>query len=133
MKNLVTKFVTRCNLVLLSVILGNVDKAREILGKLDNIVPGSSYVKLRRANLERRSKEIPNACAIYEEAIAENADTQLLTFYSIKYAKFLSKVRRQVCLRKNLIPPVCFYDRFRQAFHLFFFSYRCFIDCEEFR
>jgi hypothetical protein len=69
-----------------------VDKAREILQKLDSVVPGLSYVKLRQANLERRSKEIPNACAIYEQAIAESTDTQLVSFYSIKYAKFLAKV-----------------------------------------
>jgi hypothetical protein len=73
-----------------------VDKAREILEKLDGVVPGLGYVKLRRANLERRWKEIPNACAIYEQTITENTDTQLVSFYSIKYAKFLTKVGDKV-------------------------------------
>ena len=71
---------------------GNVGKAREILEKLNNLVPGLAYVKLRQANLERRSGESAKACAIYEQAIAESSDTQVMSFYSIKYAKFLTKV-----------------------------------------
>jgi predicted Zn-dependent protease len=86
-----------------------VEKARDILEKLDKAIPGSSYVKLRRANLERRSEEIPNACAIYEQAIAESTDAQLITFYSIKYAKFLSKVRHKVFEKLNNL--FCCYSR----------------------
>ena len=71
---------------------GNVDQAREILEKLDKVVPGLAYVKLRRANLERRSKENDKACTIYEQAIAESSDVQVASFYAIKYARFLSKV-----------------------------------------
>ena len=68
------------------------EKARGILEKLDALVPGLAYVKLRRANLERRSGENDKACAIYEQAITESSDTQVMSYYSIKYAKFLTKV-----------------------------------------
>lgn len=76
--------------------LGNVEKAREILANLDYIVPGLAYVKLRRINIERRSKQISSACSIYESAINESTDTDLVSFYCIKYARFLTKVRQKI-------------------------------------
>ena len=80
-------------LFLLSVFLGNVAKARAILANLDNVVPGLASIKLRRASLERRCKEFASACSIYETAINENSDKDLISFYSIKYARFLAKVQ----------------------------------------
>lgn len=71
---------------------GNVLKARDILANLDNAVPGLVHVKLCRVNFERRCNDFQNACAIYEQAIAECSDTQLISFYSVKYSRFLTKV-----------------------------------------
>ena len=71
---------------------GNVEKAREVMANLDKVVPGLAYVKLQRANLERRWKQVTNASTIYEVAISESNEKDMISFYSIKYARFLAKV-----------------------------------------
>ncbi|XP_028396326.1 pre-mRNA-processing factor 39-like isoform X2 [Dendronephthya gigantea] len=97
---------------------GNVQKAREILEKLDNVLPGLVHIKLCRANLERRSKEIPNASAIYEQAIAESTDMQLISFFSLKYAKFLTKIAQNFDKARDVLKTAVDKDKDNKRLYL---------------
>ncbi|XP_046847919.1 pre-mRNA-processing factor 39-like isoform X2 [Xenia sp. Carnegie-2017] len=97
---------------------GNVLKARDILANLDNAVPGLVHVKLCRVNFERRCNDFQNACAIYEQAIAECSDTQLISFYSVKYSRFLTKITKNYEKAKEVLKAALDKDKDSRRLYL---------------
>ncbi|MBN3289366.1 PRP39 factor, partial [Polypterus senegalus] len=75
---------------------GNRQEARRILENLEQLVPGLAMVRLRRASLERRAGNMEAAESLLREAVQYSQGTPLHAFYSIKLARQLLRVQKNL-------------------------------------
>lgn len=71
----------------------NYPLARRILTSIENNVPGLAMVCMRRISLERRSKNHQAAEELFKTYIDNATSHKTKTFFSIKCARYLQKVR----------------------------------------
>ena len=71
---------------------GNFDGALDTVENLEKILPGLAMVALRKINLLRRMRNFKDVKKEYAGYIEAAKDTSLKSFYSIRYARFLSKI-----------------------------------------
>lgn len=72
---------------------GNHEEALNILKNLEAYVPGLALVAMRRIGMERRKGNFADLETMYNKYIEEADDNQVKSFFAIKYARFLAKVR----------------------------------------
>ena len=63
-----------------------------MLDNIEAVVPGLAMVQCRRIGLRRRQGQFKEAQDLYQKCIDEAEDVAVGSFYSIKYARYLSKV-----------------------------------------
>ena len=86
-------------LPLLTVFLsGNLVEAVKVLDGIESNVSGLAMVALRRISLERRQGNFQQTENLYSAAIAGAKKQDVKSFYTIKYARYLSKVRFCLCI-----------------------------------
>ena len=73
-------------------IVGNPEKARDILSSIDSLVPGLVFIRQRRIGLEVRQKSYGEARQLYDESLASAESAEPRNFYAWRYARFLAKV-----------------------------------------
>ena len=64
-----------------------------MLDNIEAVVQGLAMVQCRRIGLRRRQGHFREAQDLYEKCIDESEDVSVGSFYSIKYARYLSKVK----------------------------------------
>lgn len=75
---------------------GNSDKAVQILGNLDKIVPNVLQVAYKRINIERRRGNMDKCIELYEHYIGTAKNKTLAANLAIKYARFLNKINNNI-------------------------------------
>lgn len=73
--------------------VGNYDLASQILSELDKNVPGLVMVNMRKISLERRKGNTAMAETLFQEYINGASQPEISSFFSIKFARYLLKVR----------------------------------------
>ena len=71
---------------------GNVKLAQQILEQLAQRVPGLAMVDLRAISLHRRQGNFTTVENLYKKHL-ESTNKEVRSFYAIKYARYLTKVR----------------------------------------
>eukprot|EP00061_Rhincodon_typus_P001968 g16275.t1 len=85
----------------------DLEEARRILKSFQMVVPGLAMVLLRRVSLERRCGRLDRAEELLREAIEQHRGTALASFFSIKLARQLLKVQKNmVKARKVLLEAI---------------------------
>lgn len=79
-------------------LIGNLDSACEILEGLDKRLPNTLQVAYRRINLERRRGSLDKVSSLYEGYISSYKNITIASALSIKYARFLCKLRHDQTL-----------------------------------
>lgn len=74
----------------------NIEKASEILEQLDQLHPNLLQVAYFRINLERRRGNFKKCVQLYEQHIAASKNKNITASLSIKYARFLSKMSKDL-------------------------------------
>lgn len=74
-------------------VLGNVNKAADILTTLDKTCPNLVQIAYRRINLERRRGDLDKCAQLYEHYIAATKSKNVSSSFAIKYARFCHKIR----------------------------------------
>ncbi|CAH1793220.1 unnamed protein product [Owenia fusiformis] len=82
---------------------GNPTSAFEVLHNLNKQIPQYSSIALRRIGLERRQGNVEDVEGMFEEYIDNSQNTETATFYRIKYARFLMKVKRDVAKARTVL------------------------------
>lgn len=70
---------------------------------IEKNVPGLAMVCMRRISLERRSKSFETAEQLFKTYIETAVNQKTKIFFSIKYARFLQKVRLKGKIKLVLI------------------------------
>ncbi|ELU07632.1 hypothetical protein CAPTEDRAFT_180947 [Capitella teleta] len=70
---------------------GNIEAAHEILDNLDAQIPGLAVVALRKIGIERRRGNTDDLEGMYNKYVQDTQDKAVKSFFSIKYARFLTK------------------------------------------
>lgn len=73
---------------------GQLDSVRAIFCNLENVLPGVVMVRLRRVNFERRNGNLQEAERLLREAAQNSFPPEIASFYSVKLARLLLKLRR---------------------------------------
>jgi pre-mRNA-processing factor 39 len=73
--------------------LGNHEAAHEILDNLEADSPGLAMVALRKIGLERRRGNTDGLDAMYTKYMDEAKERVVKSFFCIKYARYLAKVK----------------------------------------
>ena len=81
---------------------GDFETAAQVLDNVELIVPGLAMVQCRRIGLRRRQGHFKEAQDLYQKCVDEAEDVSVGSFYSIKYARYLSKVRVTVTFMCSL-------------------------------
>ena len=74
-------------------LLGDFETAAQVLDSVEVMVPGLAMVQCRRIGLRRRQGRFTEAQQLYQKCIDEAEEPSIRSFYSIKFARYLSKVR----------------------------------------
>ncbi|XP_032992272.1 pre-mRNA-processing factor 39-like [Lacerta agilis] len=82
---------------------GEVEEARRILKSFEDCVPGLAMVRLRRVSLERRLGNMEAAEALLMEAIRENEGMPVSSFYSVKLARQVLKVQKNLIKARKIL------------------------------
>ncbi|KAL5009095.1 hypothetical protein ScPMuIL_014676 [Solemya velum] len=72
---------------------GNHDAAWEVLSNLEKSVPGLVMVSMRRISLERRKGNMEDCEQLFKYYIENAGTTEVMTFFCIKYARYLFKIK----------------------------------------
>ena len=72
--------------------VGNYSGAQSILESLDARMPGLAMVHLRLISLQRRQGNFGLAEKLYKKNIDEAKTSDVRSFFSIKFARYMSKV-----------------------------------------
>ncbi|PVD26290.1 hypothetical protein C0Q70_13961 [Pomacea canaliculata] len=90
---------------------GNYKTAQEILSLLDKNVPGLVMVAMRRISLERRQGNHAEAERLFQEYIEKTTSNKSRTFFSIKYTRYLQKVRGDTERARQIIKEAVELDK----------------------
>ncbi|KAJ7307495.1 hypothetical protein JRQ81_009517 [Phrynocephalus forsythii] len=82
---------------------GEAEEARRILKSFEDCVPGLVMVRLRRVSLERRLGNMETAEALLMEAIRENEGMPVSSFYSVKLARLVLKVQKNLAKARKIL------------------------------
>ncbi|XP_063173337.1 pre-mRNA-processing factor 39-like isoform X1 [Candoia aspera] len=82
---------------------GEVEEARRILKTFEDYVPGLVMVRLRRVSLERRLGNMEMAEALLMEAIRDNEGMPISSFYSVKLARQVLKVQKNLIKARKIL------------------------------
>ncbi|XP_026573428.1 pre-mRNA-processing factor 39-like isoform X2 [Pseudonaja textilis] len=82
---------------------GEVEEARRILKTFEDYVPGLVMVRLRRVSLERRLGNMDIAEALLMEAIRDNEGMPISSFYSVKLARQVLKVQKNLAKARKIL------------------------------
>ncbi|XP_007439959.1 pre-mRNA-processing factor 39-like isoform X1 [Python bivittatus] len=82
---------------------GEVEEARRILKTFEDCVPGLVMVRLRRVSLERRLGNMEMAEALLVEAIRDNEGMPISSFYSVKLARQVLKVQKNLIKARKIL------------------------------
>ncbi|XP_058016147.1 pre-mRNA-processing factor 39-like isoform X3 [Ahaetulla prasina] len=82
---------------------GEVEEARRILKTFEDYVPGLVMVRLRRVSLERRLGNMDLAEALLMEAIRDNEGMPISSFYSVKLARQVLKVQKNLAKARKIL------------------------------
>uniref|UniRef100_A0A8C6VN40 Pre-mRNA-processing factor 39 n=1 Tax=Naja naja TaxID=35670 RepID=A0A8C6VN40_NAJNA len=82
---------------------GEVEEARRILKTFEDYVPGLVMVRLRRVSLERRLGNMDMAEALLVEAIRDNEGMPISSFYSVKLARQVLKVQKNLAKARKIL------------------------------
>ncbi|XP_042295539.1 pre-mRNA-processing factor 39-like isoform X2 [Sceloporus undulatus] len=82
---------------------GEVEEARRILKSFEDCVPGLAMVRLRRVSLERRQGNTEVAEALLMEAIRDNEGMPVSSFYSVKLARQVLKVQKNIAKARKIL------------------------------
>ncbi|XP_044282806.1 pre-mRNA-processing factor 39-like isoform X2 [Varanus komodoensis] len=82
---------------------GEVEEARRILKTFEECVPGLVMVRLRRVSLERRLGNMEMAEALLMEAIRDNEGMPVSSFYSVKLARQVLKVQKNLIKARKIL------------------------------
>uniref|UniRef100_A0A8C5SX44 Pre-mRNA-processing factor 39 n=1 Tax=Laticauda laticaudata TaxID=8630 RepID=A0A8C5SX44_LATLA len=82
---------------------GEVEEARRILKTFEDYVPGLVMVRLRRVSLERRLGNMDMAEALLMEAIRDNEGMPISSFYSVKLARQVLKVQKNLAKARKIL------------------------------
>ena len=74
---------------------GNMAAVAKIFDKLDKAVPGLVVTSLRRIGVARRQSNSDATLELYRKFATESTKPEEKAFFSIKYARYLAKVRPQ--------------------------------------
>lgn len=81
------------HLLIVFIALGQYDKAAQILDMLDSVSPDKKLIIQRRINLERRRNRYDRVCELYEHYISTANSSLTSILLTVKYARFVWKVR----------------------------------------
>lgn len=79
------------------------EEARRILKSFEDCVPGLAMVRLRRVSLERRQGNMEGAEALLMEAIRDNEGMPVSSFYSVKLARQVLKVQKNLIKARKIL------------------------------
>ncbi|XP_063001860.1 pre-mRNA-processing factor 39-like isoform X2 [Elgaria multicarinata webbii] len=82
---------------------GEVEEARRILKTFEDCVPGLAMVRLRRVSLERRLGNMELAETLLMEAIRDNEGMPVSSFYSVKLARQVLKVQKNLIKARKIL------------------------------
>ncbi|XP_053134625.1 pre-mRNA-processing factor 39-like isoform X2 [Hemicordylus capensis] len=82
---------------------GEVEEARRILKSFEDCVPGLAMVRLRRVGLERRQGNMEMAETLLMEAIRDNEGMPVSSFYSVKLARQVLKVQKNLIKARKIL------------------------------
>ncbi|KAJ6654268.1 hypothetical protein lerEdw1_007365 [Lerista edwardsae] len=82
---------------------GEVEEARRILKSFEDSVPGLAMVRLRRVSLERRLGNMEMAETLLMEAIRDNEGMPVSSFYSVKLARQVLKVQKNLIKARKIL------------------------------
>ncbi|XP_061462610.1 pre-mRNA-processing factor 39-like isoform X3 [Rhineura floridana] len=82
---------------------GEVEEARRILKSFEDCVPGLAMVRLRRVSLERRLGNMDVAETLLMEAIRDNEGMPVSSFYSVKLARLVLKVQKNLSKARKIL------------------------------
>ncbi|XP_029468338.1 uncharacterized protein LOC115097047 isoform X2 [Rhinatrema bivittatum] len=82
---------------------GDIEESRRILEAFEEMVPGLVMVRLRRVSLERRQGELQAAEALLQEAVRNSQGTPLATFYTLKLARQVLKVQKNLIKARKIL------------------------------
>ncbi|XP_066466302.1 pre-mRNA-processing factor 39-like isoform X2 [Tiliqua scincoides] len=82
---------------------GEVEEARRILKSFEDSVPGLAMVRLRRVSLERRLGNMEMAETLLVEAIRDNEGMPVSSFYSVKLARQVLKVQKNLIKARKIL------------------------------
>ncbi|XP_065112651.1 pre-mRNA-processing factor 39 [Paramisgurnus dabryanus] len=82
---------------------GNIDEARGILKAIEEAVPGLAMVRLRRVSLERRHGNMDEVEALLRDAITNGRNGSESSFYSVKLARQMLKVQKNIAKAKKVL------------------------------
>ncbi|XP_048371187.1 pre-mRNA-processing factor 39-like isoform X1 [Sphaerodactylus townsendi] len=82
---------------------GELEEARRILKSFEDFVPGLAMVRLRRVSLERRQGNMEGAEALLTEAIRDNEGMPVSSFYSVKLARQVLKVQKNLIKARKIL------------------------------
>ena len=74
-------------------VTGLYEEAAVVLNGLDRNMNGLAMARLRCISLERRRGNFSRVDELYKESISKAESTEVKSFYAIKYARYLAKVR----------------------------------------
>ena len=86
---------------------GDFETAAQVLDNVELIVPGLAMVQCRRIGLRRRQGHFKEAQDLYQKCVDEAEDVSVGSFYSIKYARYLSKV----CVTITFLCSLSLFDK----------------------
>ena len=81
---------------------GKHSEALTILSNLEDVLPGMVMVAMRRISLERRIGDKEKTEMLFQEYIDKAPELSVRAFYTIKYARYLFKVKA-VCIITSTI------------------------------
>lgn len=82
---------------------GSASKASTILENIEKAVPGLTMLRIKRINLERRCGNNDKVMELYEESIQQSESEEIVSFFAIKYSRFLTRVMKDLTgARKTL-------------------------------
>ena len=79
---------------------GCIDAALNVISNLEKTIPGLVMATMRHISIERRRGNLDAVDAQYRKYIDDSDSTEVCSFYSIKYARYLAKV--SVCVVNNM-------------------------------
>jgi len=93
-------------------------KASLILENIEKAVPGYTMLRIKRINLERRLGSTDKVKELYTQSIKESDSTENISFFAVKYARFLSRVLQDLDGARSVLKEALEKDKSNKRLYL---------------